>query len=35
METVIDDKAKIEETVAELDLYKRETLTKTWEKVNG
>lgn len=32
---VLKDKAKIEETIAKLDNYKREALTKTWEKVNG
>lgn len=29
------DKVKIEETVAKLDAYKKEALTRTWEKVNG
>lgn len=32
--TVMRDKAKIEETIAELDRYKRDALEKTWEKVN-
>ncbi|BGP36911.1 Structural maintenance of chromosomes protein 2 [Rhodotorula kratochvilovae] len=32
---VLKDKVKIEETVAVLDEHKRETLEKTWEKVNG
>nr|OQO32078.1 hypothetical protein B0A51_00616 [Rachicladosporium sp. CCFEE 5018] len=34
MRTVIKDKRKIEETIASLDEYKRETLLKTWTKVN-
>lgn len=29
------DKKKIEETVDELDRYKRDALQKTWEKVDG
>ncbi|GJJ10545.1 hypothetical protein Clacol_004772 [Clathrus columnatus] len=33
--TVMRDKAKIEETIAELDRYKRDALYKTWEKVNS
>jgi hypothetical protein len=33
--TVLRDKAKIEETIIELDRYKRDALHKTWEKVNG
>ena len=33
MATVEKDKLKIEETIAELDRYKREALEKTWEKV--
>lgn len=35
MRTVIRDKRKIEETILELDRYKKEALQKTWEKVNG
>lgn len=35
MSTVLKDKEKIEETIAELDRYKRDALQKTWEKVNG
>ena len=35
MRTVIKDKKKIEETIANLDEYKREALQKTWTKVNG
>ncbi|KAF9220656.1 condensin complex subunit SMC2 [Gyrodon lividus] len=35
MATVLKDKQKIEETIAELDLYKRDALQKTWEKVDG
>ena len=35
LSTVIKDKEKIEETIAELDRYKRDALQKTWEKVNG
>ena len=31
---VLKDKAKIEETVAKLDEYKKEALQTTWEKVN-
>ena len=33
--TVMKDKEKIEETIKELDRYKRDALQKTWEKVNG
>lgn len=33
--TVIKDKGKIEETIARLDEYKLEALTKAWETVNG
>ena len=33
MAIVEKDKLKIEETIAELDRYKREALEKTWEKV--
>lgn len=32
---VLKDKVKIEETVAVLDEHKRETLEKTWDKVNA
>lgn len=32
--TVNKDKEKIEETIKELDTYKRTALEKTWEKVN-
>ena len=35
MSTVLKDKSKIEETIGELDRYKRDALAKTWEKVNG
>ena len=35
MRTVIKDKKKIEETISNLDEYKREALQKTWTKVNG
>ncbi|KAI8451511.1 hypothetical protein BY996DRAFT_4585865 [Phakopsora pachyrhizi] len=33
--TVIKDKGKIKETIARLDKYKLEALTKTWQTVNG
>ncbi|KAH9979381.1 condensin complex subunit SMC2 [Lactifluus volemus] len=33
--TVLKDKEKIEQTIEELDRYKRDALKKTWEKVNG
>jgi structural maintenance of chromosome 2 len=33
--TVIKDKGKIEETIARLDEYKLEALTKAWTTVNG
>ncbi|KAI0067407.1 condensin complex subunit SMC2 [Artomyces pyxidatus] len=33
--TVLKDKEKIEQTIEELDRYKRDALHKTWEKVNG
>ncbi|THH15903.1 hypothetical protein EW146_g4642 [Bondarzewia mesenterica] len=33
--TVLKDKEKIEQTIEELDRYKRDALQKTWEKVNG
>ncbi|KAJ3092417.1 Structural maintenance of chromosomes protein 2 [Quaeritorhiza haematococci] len=32
--TINRDKRKIEDTIKELDQYKRETLQRTWEKVN-
>jgi structural maintenance of chromosome 2 len=35
MRTVIKDKRKIEETILQLDDYKKDALQKTWEKVNG
>ncbi|KAH7120962.1 hypothetical protein B0J11DRAFT_53088 [Dendryphion nanum] len=35
MATVIKDKKKIEETIENLDEYKKEALHKTWSKVNG
>ncbi|KAE9990331.1 hypothetical protein EG327_001565 [Venturia inaequalis] len=35
MRTVIRDKRKIEETIEQLDEYKKDALQKTWEKVNG
>lgn len=35
LSTVLKDKEKIEETIVELDRYKRDALQKTWEKVNG
>jgi structural maintenance of chromosome 2 len=35
MRTVIRDKRKIEETIVQLDDYKKDALQKTWEKVNG
>ncbi|KAF1809298.1 RecF/RecN/SMC protein [Eremomyces bilateralis CBS 781.70] len=35
MRTVIKDKKKIEETIVNLDEYKKEALQTTWEKVNG
>ncbi|KAJ7183094.1 condensin complex subunit SMC2 [Mycena filopes] len=33
--TVMKDKEKIEDTIAELDRYKREALESTWKKVDG
>jgi hypothetical protein len=33
--TVLKDKEKIEQTIDELDRYKRDALQTTWEKVNG
>ncbi|KAJ7178719.1 condensin complex subunit SMC2 [Mycena crocata] len=35
LETVMGDKDKIEDTIAELDRYKREALESTWKKVDG
>ncbi|KAG8215877.1 condensin complex subunit SMC2 [Butyriboletus roseoflavus] len=35
MATVLKDKEKIVDTIAELDRYKRDALQKTWEKVDG
>lgn len=35
MATVLKDKSMIEDTILELDRYKRDALTKTWDKVNG
>ncbi|KAK0547892.1 Structural maintenance of chromosomes protein 2 [Tilletia horrida] len=35
MSTVLKDKSKIEETIQELDRYKRDALQRTWTKVNG
>jgi structural maintenance of chromosome 2 len=35
MSIVIKDKKKIEETIVNLDEYKKEALHKTWTKVNG
>ncbi|KAH2187410.1 hypothetical protein KXV58_005930 [Aspergillus fumigatus] len=35
MKTVIRDKRKIEETIINLNEYKKEALHKTWTKVNG
>lgn len=34
MSIVEKDKEKIEETIEELDRYKRDALQKTWEKVS-
>lgn len=34
MATVLKDKGMIEDTIVELDRYKRDALMKTWEKVN-
>lgn len=33
--TVMKDKEKIEETIEELDRFKRDALEKTWTKVNA
>ncbi|MCO5549019.1 hypothetical protein L7F22_002485 [Adiantum nelumboides] len=35
MSTVLKDKGKIEDTIEELDRYKKDALQTTWEKVNG
>lgn len=35
LSTVLGDKSKIEETIQELDRYKRDALQTTWKKVNG
>ncbi|PWN21106.1 RecF/RecN/SMC protein [Microstroma glucosiphilum] len=35
LSTVLGDKSKIEETIGELDRYKRDALQTTWNKVNG
>jgi structural maintenance of chromosome 2 len=35
MATVLKDKSMIEDTITELDRYKRDALAQTWEKVNG
>jgi hypothetical protein len=35
LHTVLKDKEKIEDTIEELDRYKRDALQKTWEKVDG
>ncbi|THU91966.1 condensin complex subunit SMC2 [Dendrothele bispora CBS 962.96] len=35
LSTVMKDKEKIEETIEELDRYKRDALMKTWQKVDG
>jgi hypothetical protein len=34
LSTALKNKEKIEETIEELDQYKRDALQKTWEKVN-
>lgn len=34
MATVLKDKSMIEDTIQELDRYKRDALAKTWGKVN-
>jgi chromosome segregation ATPase len=34
LQTVLKDKEKIEQTIAELDRYKREALEKTWKEVD-
>ena len=35
LSSVVKDKQKIEQTIEELDRYKRDALEKTWTKVNG
>ncbi len=35
LSTVLKDKDKIEDTITELDRYKRDALQNTWEKVNA
>jgi hypothetical protein len=35
LSTVLKDKEKIEDTIEELDRYKRDALMKTWKKVDG
>ncbi len=34
LETVLGDKKKIEQTIEELDRYKRDALQNTWTKVS-
>ncbi len=34
MATVLKDKGMIQDTILELDRYKRDALKQTWEKVN-
>lgn len=34
MATVLKDKAMIQDTIVELDRYKRDALKTTWSKVN-
>jgi structural maintenance of chromosome 2 len=33
--TVLKDKEKIEQTIEELDRYRRDALKTTWDKANG
>ncbi len=35
LSTVLKDKEKIEDTIAELERHKRDALQKTWSKVNA
>ena len=35
MSTIVKDKDKIEDTIEELDRYKKDALETTWKKVNG
>ena len=35
LSTVLGDKEKIEDTIAELERHKRDALQTTWKKVNG